>query len=62
MDPDDDYIESSLLDLTDIPLDQLLSIGNPVLRNSLKRILDELDNPADVLAAFFEAATIPPSR
>ena len=41
-----------LIDLTQVSLDRLLTLDNPVLTASVHRILAEIDNPSEVIAGF----------
>jgi FXSXX-COOH protein len=48
----DDDAEPSLIDVTGMPLAQLLPSDDTVLTNSLRRLLIELDHPQEAIAAF----------
>ncbi|MGY0234294.1 FxSxx-COOH cyclophane-containing RiPP peptide [Longispora urticae] len=41
-----------LIDVTDLPLPELMAAGNTVLANALRRVLRELESPVDVSAGF----------
>lgn len=41
-----------LIDLTQVSLDQLRALDNPVLSASVRRILAEIDSPSEVIAGF----------
>jgi FXSXX-COOH protein len=45
-------IESQVLDVTDIDLETLQELGNPVLAESILRILREADQPGEALSGF----------
>ncbi|GIG62082.1 hypothetical protein Lfu02_64540 [Longispora fulva] len=41
-----------LIDVTKLPLTELLAVGDTVLAGALRRVLRELDSPMDVSAGF----------
>ena len=45
-------IESNVLDVTGIDLAMLQELGNPVLAESVDRILREADQPGEALSGF----------
>jgi FXSXX-COOH protein len=45
--PDQD---THLVDLTGIPLERLLALGDSVLGQSLRRLIQEIDSPQDAVA------------
>ena len=50
---DDREVEQpGLADVTAMPLPELLSSGDTVLDNALRRLLTEIDHPEEVIAAF----------
>lgn len=51
---------SRLVDVTQFPLDRLISDGETVLLRSLRRLLIEIDRPDEVLSAFDNYAGDPP--
>lgn len=51
---------AQLIDVTRVPLDRLISAGDTVLMNSLRRLLDEIDRPQEILSAFDNYAGEPP--
>jgi FXSXX-COOH protein len=51
--------ESSLVDVTGLPLSRLVSSGDSALAHSLRRLLTELDQQKEVLAAFGNFAPDP---
>lgn len=52
MQPD---FETELPDLADVSLEDLVGLDNPVLLESLGRVLEESDKPQDVVAGFQSA-------
>jgi FXSXX-COOH protein len=47
--------DTTLADVTDVPLADLLASDNPVLRDCLRRIVEDADRPQDVVAGFQSA-------
>lgn len=47
--------DSLLPDLSDVSLDDLLGIDNPVLLEALRRVQAEADNPQEIVAGFNSA-------
>lgn len=47
-----DVAGSDLVDVTRLPLDDLLAARDTVLSNALRRLLAELDQPQEIIAAF----------
>lgn len=45
-------IESNVLDVTGIDLATLQELGNPVLAESINRVLREADQPGEALSGF----------
>jgi FXSXX-COOH protein len=47
-----DEIESELVDLTELSLEQVRSLDGSVLGNALRRVVAEVDNPERAFAGF----------
>jgi FXSXX-COOH protein len=47
-----DEAESSLIDVTGMPLARLIPSDDSVLTNSLRRLLADMDHPQEVISAF----------
>jgi FXSXX-COOH protein len=58
--------DSDLVDVTQVPLEKLVSLKNTVLANALRRLLAEFDHPQEIIAAFDnyagDPAAHPPER
>lgn len=48
-------LATDLADLNDLTLADLVSIDNPVLLDSLRRVLEETDGPQEIVAGFQSA-------
>lgn len=46
--------ETGLLDLTDVPLDQVMALDESVLAQSLRRLVQEVDQPEDAVGGFMD--------
>ncbi len=53
----DDTTLASLVDVTDVPLTELLSTGDTVLARSVQRLVRGLDNPDGIISAFQSCAS-----
>jgi FXSXX-COOH protein len=42
--------DTNLVDVTGIPLERLLALGDSVLGQSLRRLIQEIDSPQDAVA------------
>ncbi|GDY29882.1 FxSxx-COOH cyclophane-containing RiPP peptide [Gandjariella thermophila] len=51
--------ESDLVDLTGLPLNRLRSLDDSVLSHAIRRVLQELDDAPQLLAAFDNAISSP---
>jgi FXSXX-COOH protein len=51
--------QPELVDVTSLPLAELIPADDTVLANSLRRLLAELDHPQEIIAAFGNAAGDP---
>lgn len=49
-------IESLLADVSDLSLEELLRIDNPIFQRSLKQVLEAEDNPQGGIVAGFQSA------
>jgi FXSXX-COOH protein len=52
MDDTADEIESELIDLTGLTLEQVRSLGESALGNALRRVIFEAENPQEAIASF----------
>jgi FXSXX-COOH protein len=43
-------LDTNLVDVTGIPLERLLALGDSVLGQSLRRLAEEIDSPKDAVA------------
>jgi FXSXX-COOH protein len=46
---------TGLVDLSDVPLAELLASDNPVLLDTLARVLEDADRPQEIVAGFQSA-------
>ena len=47
-----EVLESELIDLVDVPLGQLQALGDCALAHAIRRLIEDLNNPEEIVAGF----------